>query len=383
MDLRTLIDKMVREGAIAGITTNNRAQFGTKARVMHGARLLPERLVTENAYREEGVKFKTYAAVPSTRYSPVTLFDGALTSSFLVELGESDYGTELTAKAFDALRRSLSTSSLEQAASQLLSFVDNANTALLLRNEIWRWQAIVGSQIDAKHGNVQFTVDFANPSGHRVTVPSGTVASKQGWHLSSYDPIPDILAMIQLLKDKGYIVDEIFMSSAIFILLQKNPKAREYMNSVVAIASVGGTGITTNNNSRQLTKSQLEGVIRENAGIDLARGITLNDEQYNTRNGTKRFMPRDAVVFVATTGREEDYPSYTSEDTEPLIVQDTLGYVGIGTAGGEDSPGRVIQMEPILKKKPPRIELEAWQTSGPVILEPEAIGVIRIPDPTP
>lgn len=382
-DIKTLLQKLEREGAIAGIIDNPLAQFGTPARQMVGARLLPERQVAENAYREEGIKFKTYAAVPSTRYSPVTLFEGALTSSFLVELGESDYGSELTAAKYDALRKELSTGTLENAALRLLSFIDTANTALLIRNEIWRWEAIVKSQINAKHGNVQFDVPFANPLGHRVSVASGSIAAPAGWYLATYDPIADMLSMIQKLKDKGYHANEIFMSSSRFTVLQKNPKAREYMNSVVAIPSVGGTGITVSNNSRLLTKTQLEQVIRDSGGIDLAGGITLNDEQYNTRNGTKRFMPKDAIVFVATTGRDETYPSYTSEDTEPLIVQNTLGYVGIGIAAGQSVSGRIVQLEAITNKKPPRVEIEAWQTSGPVILEPEAIGVITVPDPTP
>ena len=382
MDILRLLEKMARDGALANIATNPLAQFGTAARPLLGAQLLPERILQSNSFREEGVKFRTYAAVPSTRYSPVTLFDGALTSSFLVELGESDFGTTLDANTYDALRAELATGSMEQAAARLMEFLDQGNNALLQRNEIWRWQAIVKSQIDAKHGNVQFTVPFANPAGHRVTVASGTTGSPAGWFLSTYDPIKDILAMMQMLSDKGYQVNRAYMSSSRFQVLQRNPIARQYMNSVVAIPNAGGTGITVNNNSANLTGAQLLQILRDYSNQTIPGGLIINDQQYNTRNGTKRYMDKNAIVFVSTTGRAENYPSYTNEETEPLIVQDTLGYMGVGRAAGQDTPGRVIQMEAILNKKPPRVELEAWQTSGPVILEPEAVGVINVPDPT-
>jgi hypothetical protein len=57
-------------------------------------------------------------------------------------------------------------------------------------------------------------------------------------------------------------------------------------------------------------------------------------------------------------------------------VDDTLGYHAIGTTGGSDDPGRVISVDIIDRKKPPRIEVEAWQTSLPIILSPEHVYVL-------
>ena len=88
------------------------------------------------------------------------------------------------------------------------------------------------------------------------------------------------------------------------------------------------------------------------------------------------------MVFVCTTGRNEELSGPLSDSQSPLIVPDTLGYMAIGTAAGQDSPGRVLELEAITNKKPPRIEMEGWQTSAPVITEPEAIGVIRFGTPT-
>ena len=75
--------------------------------------------------------------------------------------------------------------------------------------------------------------------------------------------------------------------------------------------------------------------------------------------------------MLATTGRDA---TLDLGDSEQLLT-DTLGYTAIGRAAGQAQPGRVVRME-AFDNKPPRIEGEAWQTSLPVITEPEAIGVI-------
>jgi hypothetical protein len=77
------------------------------------------------------------------------------------------------------------------------------------------------------------------------------------------------------------------------------------------------------------------------------------------------------MVMIATTGRDE---SLDLGDTQQLLT-DTLGYTAVGRATGQGSPGRVVRME-AFENKPPRIEGEAWQTSLPVVTEPEAIVVI-------
>lgn len=382
MDIGKLILDLEKNNQIQGIMTNNRAQFGPANAPLIGADLLPERTVDKNSYREEAVKFRTFAANPSTRYSPVTFVDGALASSFLVELGESDYGQTLDSNVYDALRKEMRAGTLEQAASRLLQFTAMANDALIQRNHIWRMQALVDGRINAKYGNVQFTVDFARPTGHRVTVPSGTIASPAGWYDQNYDQIADIVAMIEMLGRKGYIVSRIMTSQRILTLMLKSKNTRQYMNSVVAVPSLDGTGISARGTARQVNRSQLEQIIRDNTTSTFS-GFEVNDQYYNTRNGSKRYFREDAMLFVCSTGRSEEYlpEDYDGEDG-PLVVPDTLGYFGVGVAAGQDSPGRVITLEAITKKKPPRVEQEAWQTSGPVILEPEAIAVIFIPKPS-
>lgn len=381
MDIGKLILDLQKSGAIDNILTSNRAQFGPTSAPLVGADLLPERIVDRNSYREEAVKFRTFAANPSTRYSPVTFVDGALASSFLVELGESDFGQTLDSNVYDTLRREMAAGTIEQASQRLLQFTATANDALIQRNHIWRMQALVDAQIKAKHGNVQFEVDFADPTGHRVTIPSGTTADLAGWYDPEYDPVVDLIAMIEMLGRKGYVVYRIMTTTRVLSVLLKSPKAREYMNSIVAVPTLDGTGITARGTARQLNRTQLEQVIRDNASVPGFSGFEINDQMYHTRNGAKRYFREDAMMFIAATGREEVYAPVEGEE-EQLIVQDTLGYMGIGTAAGQDSPGRVVTIEAITNKKPPRVENEAWQTSGPVVLDPEAIAVIFVPKPT-
>ena len=53
-----------------------------------------------------------------------------------------------------------------------------------------------------------------------------------------------------------------------------------------------------------------------------------------------------------------------------------FGFFGIGVANGQSMPGRQVRIRPFTEEKAARIEGEAWQTSGPVITDAEAIKVL-------
>ena len=107
-------------------------------------------------------------------------------------------------------------------------------------------------------------------------------------------------------------------------------------------------------------------------GEDGLPAIQTYDLLYRTQVGSGRFMADNCLVFVCASGRDETVDWGDGQ----RFIPDTLGYTAIGRAVGQQSPGRVLQVEP-KRNKPPRLELEAWQTSLPVITEPEAIAVIR------
>lgn len=356
-DLLTLIVQMMRDGYFGEIARNVAAQFGTPARPYLGATLLPEQLVDENAFREMNIRYRTILANAGTRYSPSQLKDGNIIGSFMVELGESDIKRELTGREFDALIKLLGSGSSPEAMAQILGWADLVlNRSLLEFNELQRWQAIVDAQVERRGDNgYSEDVPYANPAGHRAAA-AGT------WTDNNYDPFEDIFGRAELLTSKGYTVGRIIAGRPVVSKLARNAHVR----ARCGIVTVSPTGQIKGAAGRA-TLAQINEALQS----DGLPPIELYDAQYRTQTGTGHFLKRDVMVLAATTGRDV---AIDLGDTEQ-VVTDTLGYLAVGRAAGQGEPGRVIRTE-AFESKPPRVEGEAWQTSLPVITEPEAIGVI-------
>lgn len=360
MDLATLLQQLRDDGTIASVAQNPRAQFGTPARRYIGAELLPERPVQDNAFREESVRYRTVLANAGTRYSPTQKKGGALVGSFLVELGEHDIATELTSRDYDALLRLVQGATSMEAMAQVVDFLDiTVNRALIERNEKERWDAIVNASV-VRTGDNSYaeTVPYSNPTGHRAA--AGTAWSDP----ALADPFADIFAMADLLASKGFRVGRIVTSRTVLSMMA----AADRVRTRVGLATITPTGQITSSSGRA-TLEAINGALQ----ADGLPAIELYDLQYRTSTDTGYFLPRDVVVMVATTGREE---TVDLGDDEPLTLENTLGYAAIGRAAGQANSGRVLRAEH-KENKPPRIEAEGWQTALPVIYEPEAIGVIN------
>ncbi|MBW4648919.1 MAG: major capsid protein [Kastovskya adunca ATA6-11-RM4] len=359
MDLLTLVSQMQEEGKFAQIARNPLAQFQAPRRRYIGAEILPERPVEENMFREDEVKFRTVVANDGTRYSPTQKKDGDLIGFVDVDLGNSDIARDLNGRQYDALIKLLGRGSSMEAMAQVANWADVVlNRALGEKSEKERWEAIVNAQVVRQGDNsYQEIVNFSNPAGHRVTAVTP-------WSDDTYDPFVDIFSMVDLLYAKGYMVSRIVSGRKVTSIMGNNDKVRTRTSRV----QVSPTG-------------QIQGVPgrAEKASIDAIFGadglppIELYDLQYRTQNGSIRFLPDDCMVFICSTGRDENLDL---GDGQILPIQDTLGYYAIGRAVGQTGPGRVIN---VVSKtdKPPRLEGEAYQTSFPVVLEPEAIAVIK------
>jgi hypothetical protein len=205
------------------------------------------------------------------------------------------------------------------------------------------------------------TVYYSNPPGHRLTLGDA-------WSDPTYDPWPDITGMAQFLYDKGYRVNRIVTSRWARSLLLSNPKIAQRVLATPVVLS-GGT-LTAVQPGMRLSVAQL------NAALEAEElpPIETYDLSYFTQTGQARFFRRDAMMFACTTGRDEEIQ--VDPDTEPILIPDTLGYTGIGPAAGQDGPGRVLDLQ-VFTNKPPRVEVNGWETSLPVILDPEAIGVLN------
>lgn len=357
-DLYTLVNSMRTDGTFQAVALNPAAQFGRTPRNYVGASVLPERLVKENAFREEAIRFRTIVANDGTRYSPVQLKKGELTSSMLVELAESDIGREFTSKDYDTLISLLAVNQSMEAVAALTNWLDTSiNLALIEQNEKQRWQAIVDSLVE-RRGDNDYTedVELSDPTGHRV-------AQSNPWSTDSTDIFEEIYVMADLLKSKGFTVGRMITSSAVLAKMLGNDEVKKRTGRLV-VSSTGQIGGVTG----RAAKADLDNTLQS----DGLPAIETYDLKYNTQTGTEYFLKRDVFVMLATTGRSE----LIDFGTEVKLFDDTLGYMAIGRPAGQSDPGRVIRAEPFANK-PPRIEAEGWQTSFPIIQEPEAIAVIH------
>lgn len=368
LDIRGLVEMMVNEAAFRNIANNPLAQFGVPNRTYLGASLLPEQNVPENEYMEEGIQYRTLIANHGTRYSPVQLKGGALSGSMRVSLSNSDIGSQITGADYDALIKLIErTTSVNgqvdrpamRAMEQIGGWSDlTLNRPLVETNEKMRWEAIVDAQVNLVGNNgYSETVVYPNPTGHRV-------AAAGVWSSNAYDPYADIMTGAEFLAGKGYTVNRIFTSTNVRSKLSLNTK----ITSRIGRINVQGGNLV----NQPMGRAQLAD-LNNIFSADGLPPIELYDLQYRTSTGSGYFLKRDVFVLVATTGRDK---SIDRGDLEPLTMQDTIGYVGVGRPAGQSDSGRVVFTRAITDSKPPRIEGEAWQTSLPVVQDPEAIYVI-------
>lgn len=358
MDIATLLDRLRRDGRLAAVAANPRAQFGTPARRYLGATLLPEQTVAENAYRETAIRYRTIVANDGTRYSPTQLKGGEMVGDFLVELAESDIRREFTAREYDALIQYLMRGDDMEALLGVIGWVDTTvNLALAEKNEVMRWQAIENAVVNRRgFDNFHEDVAISNPSGHRV-IAGGS------WSSDAYDPFQDIYAQAQVLIDKGFTISRLITSRRVVNILSGNAKVAQRSGRL--IISAGGNAQITGD------RATLASINAALSAEDLPP-LETYDLQYRTETGSKRFISNDVLIFVGSTGRDVELDL---GDDEPMFLPNTLGYTGVGRPAGQSNPGRVLRTE-LHESKPPRIEAEGWQTSFPVITEPEAVAVI-------
>ena len=348
-DLGTLVSNSMRDGYFAMIAQNPLAQLGPPERKLLGAELLPEKLVEQNAYREEAIRFRSIIANAGSRYSTAQKKDGDLFAMFLVELGSSDIAREMTGRQYDALIRLLGRSEDMSALASMGNWADVVlNRALTEYNEKQRWEAIVNaSVVRVGDNNYSETVNYANPAGHRVNAGGA-------WSSDTYDPFNDIILGRDFLRGKGYNVNRIITSTPVrsIALRNANVKKAVYNNSLAA-------GMTS------------PAMLKEYLGQQDLPGFETYDLQYRTQTGTGYFIPRNVLIMVATTGEN---PALDVGDNERFL-SNVLGYTAVGRAAGQANPGRAIFIEPQMDK-PPRIEGVAWQESLPVITEPESMYIV-------
>lgn len=358
-DIVTLINQMVSDGIGRRLATNPRVQFGTPSQPLLGATLLPEQNREQNDYREDSIRYRTVIANSSTRYSPPQKKGSALIGTMRVELAESDVASELTAQQYDYLIKLLNTGGDMQALANLIRFLDTGVIQpLALLREQQRWQAIENAQvIRLGDNNYNETVDYPNPIGHRPTV-GGT------WSSNSYDPMDDIYAAVEFLAAKGYTVNRIIGRTKVRNILKKNTKIVARGSKVTIV----GGNIT--NTTGRVSNAELDDIF----GDDNLPPFETYDGHYLTQTGMGYFIGDGSLIMACTTGRSQDIDL---GDGEVLSLPNTLGYTAIGVPTGQAQPGIRTVLKDYGDEKPPRIEASGWQTSLPILQDPEALMVLK------
>lgn len=353
-DLKTLVERMREDGQFITIARNPGAQFGSKNKRYLGAELLPEKEVPQNEYRETDVRYQTVIANDGTRYSPSQKKDGKIVGSFLVELGNSDIARDISGRDYDALVEYANQDRNDDLEDNLAEFADTTiNKALVEHDEKQRWDAIISAQVvRAGDNGYTETVDYSNPAGHRIN-------ASDAWSDDAFDPLEeDIIPLANMLKGKGFTINRIVTSTTVRSKLLRNAKVRQ---AVLGTTTAAGS-ITARQLNDYLADQELP-------------PIETYDLQYKKQAAgglqSSYYLARNVFVMVCTTERDMTVDLGVDEK----LLENTLGYQAIGRASGQAEPGRVIRAEG-KEDKPPRVEAEGWQTSLPVILEPEAIGVI-------
>lgn len=366
-DIFTLYREIIDNGDLETIARDPRIQFGTPNRRYIGAEIMPDRPVTENQYTESDIRYFTSPANDATRYSEPQMKKVAVAGTQDVKLLEIDIAAQLTGRDFDNIRKVAMTNP-NAAKAQLIAWLTvGLRLSLVEKSEIQIWNALCDAvvQIVGTDGKVA-PVSLTNPIGHRLTVPSGTVAAPTGWY-GNADPLDAIFAMKTLLNNKGYELLRVIGDSEITNALVTNA----VVQSRLGVLTVSGGALTSRVG---LPSKQILDAYMMSFGIPMIEEYNLT---YRTQLGTGFFKKRGTLVFICATGRSE---TIDNGDSTLQVIENVSGYNAVGLAVGEDTPGAVIRTE-ARNLKPIGIYGQAFQTSIPVVLEPEGVAVLTIPKP--
>lgn len=364
MEIAALLDQLQTDGTLHRIATDPAVQFGTAARRYIGAEILPERRVTQNAFRENKISYRTVVANHGDRYSPAQRKGSKFVGHFDVTLADSDIADEFTGHDYDTLLQMITplNGAIDasvpgmQAVAQINRWVDKGiNLPLVELNEKMRWQAMIDKKVSLL-GDNGYKEDINYPSFADLTFAA------IDWTDDTKDPWDDIFKMMQAFAARGVKIARILTSLNVTQIMAKNAKVRARAGHITVVAG--------NITSQQgfATLAQMNAAL----GADGLPPIETYDLQYRTQTGSKYFLKRDVMAFIGSSDNDE---TLDLGDGQFETIEGTLGYLAVGRGVGQSAPGRYIRVE-AKDDKPPRIDAQAWQTSLPVLTDPELIGVL-------
>lgn len=365
MEIAALLDQMQSDGTLHRIATDPAVQFGSGARRYIGAEILPERQVNVNMYREQKISYRTVVANHGNRYSPAQRKGSKFIGHFDVILSDSDIADEFTAQEYDTLLQMITPvvgpidASVQgmAAVGQLARWMDRGiNLPLVELNEKMRWQALVNKQVQCR-GDNGFKEDINYPSFADLTITASN------WIDPTIDPWDDIFKLQQAFAARGVTIKRIITSLQATAVMAKNAKVRARAGSITVLSG--------NVTSLQgfATLAQMNAALTAD-GLPPMETYNL---QYRTQTGSKYFLPPDNMVFIGGSDLDE---TIDLGEGQFETIEGTLGYMAVGRGVGQASPGRYLRMK-AEDDKPPRVDGQGWQTSLPVLTEPELVGLIK------
>lgn len=367
-DLKSTLERMNGEGYFDTLLSRPLSDWAPQFKPLLGESILPAQNRPNNKYTETGVKYRSVVANDGSRYSPAQKKGNAIVGKVEVDLTDQDIAAEFSSEDYD---NALAVANVNAPATNTgnptmdgVIAITNWYAAmvvhpLMVKREVMRWQSIVDAVVKLR-GDNGYSEDLpqSNPDGHRV-------AAGGAFSNDAYDPFEDIFARMEFMAAKGYGIGRIITSRTVAFKMLNNAKVKAAIGGYI---NVGAAGALVGVSGRQ-TMAKLNDYFNQ-YGLP---GIEIYDLQFQTQLASDFYLKRDVMVFLATTARDV---TIDRGDNEPVILRDVMGYQGVGRPAGASAPGimQVSQYEP---KKPPRMASEAWQTTFPVVTEPEGITVIN------
>lgn len=363
-DIPSLLAYLKATQDIEQLTGSLMTQWGPSSRRMMSADLLPPRRVMDNSSTVEDVRYRTVAALDGTRYSPAQRVDGGeLWGRVHYELGHSDILRSIEGPKWDAINDYLNRQMGPQAAVALVGYFNTMIIqALVEHDELAAWDAIVYNAVTRRGNNGYYEyVEGPTLTGHRVD-------ASVDWTDAETDPwVSDIIPRIRFLTNLGYARSgiRVYTSEAVMQTLADHPTtANRLLTGTLA------TSQTAQEALGWVAESDVALILQRKLGV---RSVQTNDMRIMTKTGDRRVYPEDHMTFVASTGRDEVVVYNEDDPTDVRVVRDTLGFMGIGKPAASARPGRRSSLQAYLDQKDARIDMQGWQATGPVILDPTAI----------
>lgn len=365
-DLLGLISYLLEQREFQRIANNLLMQWGPENRPLLGPEFLPPRFLEENEGTISKVRIRSVAAKDKSRYSPAPKVGRTqMFGKIRYRLGDSALLEEFTGADYDGLVRWLDRNLPMEAAARLLGlFRDALVKSLVEHDELKIWESIQTNAVTLRGDNGYFSYEEGpNLSAHFVDV------SAEPWTEEDVDPWDHIFNAVNTLVDLGFDKGGIRLvyTNKVANALRRNPNT----------ATRAGKSVIITNGSGQVTASRLRTMVSNTDLTGLFEGEGLQapreyDRRIGTETGELRAYAEGHMSLIASTGMSEEVRFNQDDPSDVQVVEDVLGFLGVGKPPGQQTPMRETFVRAYTQQTDKRIEAEGAQTTGPVILFPQA-----------